>query len=65
MVENNNQKWYDNSTTVDTLLFILPPVGIYGLFKTRSLKSNINKILYGILGFISFLLVIVSLTQTH
>lgn len=62
MVENNSQKWYDNPTTVDTLLFVLPPVGIYGLFKTRGLKSNINKILYGILGFISFLLVIVSLT---
>lgn len=62
MVENNNEKWYDNPTTVDTLLFLLPPAGIYGLFKTRSLKSNINKILYGALGFISFLLVIISLT---
>ncbi len=56
MEKVNNEKWYNNSTIVDTLLFILPPVGMYGLYKTENLKSNINKILYGILGFISLLL---------
>lgn len=62
MDKENNDKWYNNPTIVDVLLFILPPVGMYGLYKTQSLKPKINKVLYGVLGFISFLLVIISLT---
>ena len=62
MEKDNNDKWYNNSTIVDTLLFLLPPVGIYGLYKTESLKPNINKVLYGFLGFISVLLIIISFT---
>ncbi|SEA79567.1 hypothetical protein SAMN05421540_1264 [Psychroflexus halocasei] len=62
MERDNNDKWYNNSTIVDTLLFLLPPVGMYGLYKTERLKSNINKVLYGFLGFISLLMVVIYLT---
>ena len=62
MKKDNNDKWYNNSTIVDTLLFLLPPVGIYGLYKTERLKPNINKVLYGFLGFISLLMVVIYLT---
>lgn len=61
MDKNNNNKWYNNPTKVEVLLFILPPVGMYGLYKTESLKPNINKVLYGFIGFISFLLIVIYL----
>jgi|GEM_PF-1013510 len=62
MKKDNNDKWYNNSTIVDTLLFLLPPVGMYGLYKTESIKSNLNKVLYCFLGFISLVLIIIYLT---
>lgn len=61
MVKVNDEKWYNYSAVVDTLLFILPPVGMYGLYKTEKLKSNINKVLYCFLGFISLLSTIIYL----
>lgn len=62
MDKDNNNKWYNNPTIVDALLFILPPVGMYGLYKTEMLKPNINKVLYGFLGFISLLMIVIYLT---
>lgn len=62
MEKENIDKWYSNSTIVDVLLFILPLVGVYGLYKTESLKPNMNKVLHGFLGFISLLLTIIYLT---
>lgn len=56
MDTKTNSKWYNNESLVDTLLFIIPPVGIYGLYKTKLFKSKIIKVLYGGIGFISFLL---------
>jgi len=63
MSKNENNKWYNNPSVVDTLLFLLPPVGMYGLYKTNTIKSNINKVLYGFLGFISLLLTVIYLTN--
>ena len=57
-------KWYNNEMLVDTLLFIIPPVGIYGLYKTKLFKSKISKILYGCIGFISFLLGVIYLIKS-
>lgn len=62
MVKENIDKWYNNATIVDTLLFILPPVGVYGLYKTERLKSSISKVFYGFLGFTSLLITIIYLT---
>lgn len=62
MDKDKNNKWYNNPTIVDALLFILPPFGMYALYKTESLKPNINKVLYGFLGFISFLMTVIYLT---
>ncbi|SDX01105.1 hypothetical protein [Aequorivita viscosa] len=55
-------KWYNNTTIVDTLLFLLPPVGLYGLYKTERLKHNVNKVFYGVIGFISLFLIIIYLS---
>lgn len=54
-----NTNWYDNEGLVDTLLFIFPPIGIYGLYKTKMIKSKITKVFYGGIGFISILLGII------
>jgi hypothetical protein len=57
----NINKWYNNPIAVDTLLFVLPPLGIYGLYKSVILKNKITKILYGMIGFVSLSLAIFSL----
>lgn len=62
MNKGKNEKCYDNPNLVEVLLFLLPPVGMYALYKTRSISSNKFKILYGTLGFLAALLAIVSLT---
>ena len=55
----NKEKWYDNPKLVDILLFILPPIGIYGVYKTNKIKSSIFKISYGLIGFLGFVLTII------
>lgn len=54
----NNKDWYDNKTTVDILLFTLFPIGLYAIIKTEKIKFKATKILYGILGLISFLMIL-------
>ncbi len=56
MNTKSTSEWYNNETLIDTLLFVIPPVGIYALYKTELLKSKISKVLYGGIGFISLLL---------
>ena len=63
MGKNKNENWCDNPKIVDTLLFVFPPLGMYALYKTRSSRPYVNKLLYGILGFISFLMLLIYLTQ--
>lgn len=55
----NNKEWYNNETTVDILLFVLFPLGLYAVCKTNSIKFKISKVLYGFLGFLSFFLIII------
>jgi hypothetical protein len=57
----NINKWYNNPIAVDFLLFFLPPLGIYGLYKSEILKNKITKILYGMIGFASLSLALFSL----
>lgn len=59
METKTNTKWYDNETLVDTLLFVFPPIGIYGVYKTKMIKSKITKVFYSGIGFISILLGII------
>jgi len=57
----NNEKWYNNSKLVDTLLFIVPPIGLYGVYKTSKMKSSILKIAYSSIGFLGFVTTIIYL----
>ncbi len=63
MGTKTTSKWYNNETLIDTLLFVVPPVGIYALYKTELFKSKISKVLYGGIGFISFLLGVIYLIK--
>lgn len=52
------QKWYNIEMLVDILVFILPPLGIYGIYKTDKIKSKTFKFLYSLFGVISFLIML-------
>lgn len=54
-------KWYNSTTTVDVLLFLFPPIGFYGLYKTKTIKSNTSKILYGSMALVSMLALLIRL----
>lgn len=53
-----NDPWYDNLILVEILLFLFFPLGLYAVYKTNKIKFKLAKILYGLLGLISFLLII-------
>ena len=63
MEKTTVQKWYNNEMLVDVLLFFLPPMGMYAIYKTNLLKNKTTKILYGLIGFSSFLVVIIYLSK--
>ncbi|HHZ64558.1 MAG TPA: hypothetical protein EYN51_03515 [Flavobacteriales bacterium] len=56
----SDEKWYNNSKLVDTLLFIIPPIGIYGVYKSDKIKSSVIKISLGLIGFLGFVATIAS-----
>jgi hypothetical protein len=39
----NTEKWYNNEATLGILIFILPPLGIYGVLKNEKIKSAVMK----------------------
>lgn len=41
-----NRKWYNSKEMVGTLLFIFPPVGIYGVYKSYTITSKAKTIVY-------------------
>ncbi|WP_189604207.1 hypothetical protein [Salinimicrobium marinum] len=57
-----NVKWYNDPQMVGTLLIFWPPVGIYGVYKSETIKSNWKKTVYGVLFFVLILFVIKFLT---
>lgn len=46
--KNTTEKWYDEIALVDMLLFLLPPVGVYALYKSKRLNPNRNKVIAGL-----------------
>ncbi len=51
------KKWYNNKLILILLFFILPPVGIYGIWKRESTK-DLKKVIYTILGALSSLVLL-------
>ncbi|MDR9487217.1 hypothetical protein [Salibacter sp.] len=56
-------EWYNNEILVDLLLFLIFPIGLYAVYKTDKIKMNATKIIYSSIGFISYLIVIVTLIK--
>lgn len=51
------KKWYNNKLILILLFFILPPLGIYGIWKRESTK-DLKKVIYTILGALSSLVLL-------
>lgn len=49
-------KWYNDPQMVGALLFFWPPVGIYGLYKSDTIKPKWKKITYVALVLVCILL---------
>lgn len=59
----NNERWFDNETTTDVLLFLFFPLGLYALYKTGKIKPKASKVFYGFLGFISLFLTLIFISK--
>lgn len=57
MTLESSKKWFDNKPLLIALLFVLPPVGVIGIFKRNSLLWK--KLLYTFFALISSLLLLV------
>lgn len=49
-------KWYNDPQMVGTLLLFWPPVGIYGLYKSETIKPKWKIVAYGTLALVCMLL---------
>lgn len=50
--KNDNNKWYDTPNLLDFLLFLFPPIGLYGVFKSKKRHVKPFKIIAGFSVFI-------------
>ena len=57
MTLESSKRWFDNKPLLIALLFVLPPVGVIGIFKRNSLLWK--KLLYTFFALISSLLLLV------
>lgn len=51
-------KWYNDLQMVGTLVFFFPPVGIYGIYKSETIKPVWKKITFGVLLAVGILLAV-------
>jgi len=58
-MNEQEEKWYDNEMLLDILIFVIPPVGIYGIYKTKRIKKSFFKISYAIIAFFSIIIFII------
>jgi uncharacterized membrane protein SirB2 len=58
--EKSTEKWYDIPNLADTLLFLIPPIGLYCVFKSKKIVPNAVKIVGGILVFSGIVWLIIS-----
>jgi hypothetical protein len=53
--ETTTDKWYDNTHLVDTLFFIMPPLGLYCMLKSTKIVPHPVKIAAGIVVFMGII----------
>ncbi|MCM4161853.1 hypothetical protein FHG64_11845 [Antarcticibacterium flavum] len=49
----NKSNWYDSRSLVEILLFMLPPLGLYALYRNNSIRSQNIRILYATIGILT------------
>ena len=55
MSQLESEKWYNIEMLVDVLLFVFPPLGIYAIYKTDTIKSKANRLIGSLFGVASFM----------
>jgi len=55
----NKVKWYNDPQMVGSMLLFLPPVGIYGVYKSEAIEPKWKKVTSGTLALVSVLLVLI------
>lgn len=58
-----SRNWYNSRSLIEILLFFMPPIGLYALYKNTSIKSGNIKILYGVIGIISGIILLMILVK--
>lgn len=53
------EKWYNSPQVVGTLLIFWPPFGIYGVYKSDTIKPKWKKATYGALA-LAFILAVIA-----
>lgn len=62
MQNGKKKKWYNTIEMVGTLLFVFPPVGIYGLYKSDTISSKWKNMVYIVLAMVILFFSILFLT---
>jgi len=57
---DKTEKWYDIQNLVDMMLFVFPPAGLYGLFKSDKLLPRPAKIIAGLAVFGGIVWILIS-----
>ncbi len=63
--KKSTEKWYDNPYLADVLLFLIPPIGIYCVFKSKKIIPNAVKIGVGLLVFLGIIWLAISYAQNY
>lgn len=52
-------KWYNDEQMVGTLLIFWPPLGLYGIYRSETIKPEWKKLTFGTFGLVCILLIMV------
>lgn len=52
----NKTKWYNDKDMVGSFLLFIPPVGLYGIYRSETIESKWKLLTSGILILVSILL---------
>ncbi|CAN5387407.1 hypothetical protein BH23BAC2_BH23BAC2_22260 [soil metagenome] len=63
MYKLNFKKWYNSRTSVEILLLMMPPLGLYALYRNRTIRSRTVKMLYAIIGLITNIMLLMLISK--